>query len=623
MSPSRRAFIVVATLLLVACPEKIPVPVDPPEARVDYAITAMDTPIHLLPLRNDFDPTGETITVVSITAASHGTAVLNVDGSVDYTPDTGYTGPDKFTVTIIDTSGWEASNEFLLSVGPSQRISFRSNFNDYFTLQLYMMDLAHPMGMIPIAQRFRITAGPNISRQQVTSYVPSQDGEHLIFTADDSDVFATANLFFADLDENGTSTKLTNLDPAQGQFLGPFTLPELAPDAAHAYYSSNELNTGTDDANLFDILQVDTANPTNKVRVNSPLVRGDPDLPAENPAHSDDIIELFHVAPDGQHLIYQLRDADGGLPSTVVGFRTELRVVDLANPGVSTVLTDVPTTDTAGVVGSLANTGFRFIPNSTLLAYTGAYGGSTKNDLWMVDYANPGPPVKLSGTAVGAGVTSFGFTPDGTKVIYTSQEHVSTVADLYMVSLAMPGVSVRLSKARTGEVTMGAVNIGQDSSFVVYTRDDEIENVRELFFVDFNKPTVQQKISHTLRPAGANPLEEPGEFVVGVRLSPGAPRTVLYSTNDLPDEDNVTYLTLRTVVVDQPGVVTEVGPKIFSGHAFAWMDDGDTIVHQFPSPEDIRATTLAMFRLSAPTVFTRLTPEDNPGDTASEFQFIP
>ncbi|MCX6666352.1 MAG: Ig-like domain-containing protein [Euryarchaeota archaeon] len=72
-------------------------------------------------LLNDYDPEGDTITIVSVTQPSHG--VVSIEGNhVLYTPTTGYVGTDSFTYTIND--GFPIPTHFVtatvyLTVGPT------------------------------------------------------------------------------------------------------------------------------------------------------------------------------------------------------------------------------------------------------------------------------------------------------------------------------------------------------------------------------------------------------------------------------------------------------------------------------------------------------------------------
>ncbi|EHB58296.1 40-residue YVTN family beta-propeller repeat protein [Mycolicibacterium rhodesiae JS60] len=73
-----------------------------PTAGDDSAVTGEDTPVVITVLANDTDPDNEPLTVGSINQPGHGTATLNPDGTVTYTPDAGFDGEDQFTYTVTD-----------------------------------------------------------------------------------------------------------------------------------------------------------------------------------------------------------------------------------------------------------------------------------------------------------------------------------------------------------------------------------------------------------------------------------------------------------------------------------------------------------------------------------------
>ena len=53
-------------------------------------------------LANDTDPDGDSLTVTATSAPAHGSATLNPDGTITYTPAANYAGPDSFTYTATD-----------------------------------------------------------------------------------------------------------------------------------------------------------------------------------------------------------------------------------------------------------------------------------------------------------------------------------------------------------------------------------------------------------------------------------------------------------------------------------------------------------------------------------------
>jgi VCBS repeat-containing protein len=75
---------------------------DPPVASDDSATTQEGTPVVVDVLANDTDPDGDPLTVAIADPPLSGTAVVNADNTVTYTPFTGFTGIDSFTYVAND-----------------------------------------------------------------------------------------------------------------------------------------------------------------------------------------------------------------------------------------------------------------------------------------------------------------------------------------------------------------------------------------------------------------------------------------------------------------------------------------------------------------------------------------
>ena len=75
---------------------------DNPTAVADSATADFNTPVVVDLTANDTDPENNTITVLDVGNPSHGTVVDNEDGTVTYTPDTDYVGPDSFSYVVDD-----------------------------------------------------------------------------------------------------------------------------------------------------------------------------------------------------------------------------------------------------------------------------------------------------------------------------------------------------------------------------------------------------------------------------------------------------------------------------------------------------------------------------------------
>jgi hypothetical protein len=76
-----------------------------PVAAADGAVTDEDTAITVAVLANDSDADGDSLSVVSLSQGSNGTAALNSDDSVTYTPNDNFNGNDGFDYTIADGKG--------------------------------------------------------------------------------------------------------------------------------------------------------------------------------------------------------------------------------------------------------------------------------------------------------------------------------------------------------------------------------------------------------------------------------------------------------------------------------------------------------------------------------------
>ncbi|MGE0528568.1 MAG: Ig-like domain-containing protein, partial [Bdellovibrionales bacterium] len=75
---------------------------NPPVAKDDSAITNEDTAVKINVLANDSDPDGDALSVVQVSSVTHGTATINADNTITFTPAKDYNGPASFVYTISD-----------------------------------------------------------------------------------------------------------------------------------------------------------------------------------------------------------------------------------------------------------------------------------------------------------------------------------------------------------------------------------------------------------------------------------------------------------------------------------------------------------------------------------------
>ena len=77
----------------------------PPIAADDTEATDLNTAVTVAVLENDTDLDGDTLTVTNVTNPQNGTAFINPDMTVTYTPNNGFLGVDSFSYSISDGAG--------------------------------------------------------------------------------------------------------------------------------------------------------------------------------------------------------------------------------------------------------------------------------------------------------------------------------------------------------------------------------------------------------------------------------------------------------------------------------------------------------------------------------------
>lgn len=121
----------------------------PPAAVADSVTTGVDT-VRVIPvatlLANDTDPDGDTLSIVSVQAATQGTVSL-AGGNVIFTPAAGYEGSASFTYTIQDPEGESSTATVSVAVGSAQAPSV--------VVQKALVVIAHGTG--GVSTKFPIT----------------------------------------------------------------------------------------------------------------------------------------------------------------------------------------------------------------------------------------------------------------------------------------------------------------------------------------------------------------------------------------------------------------------------------------------------------------------------------
>ena len=86
-----------------------------PITQDDFAVTDEDASVTIDVLANDTDTDGDTLSVDTASAAN-GSVIINPDGTLRYTPDSGFSGSDSISYSISDSQGGTATSRVTVTV---------------------------------------------------------------------------------------------------------------------------------------------------------------------------------------------------------------------------------------------------------------------------------------------------------------------------------------------------------------------------------------------------------------------------------------------------------------------------------------------------------------------------
>ena len=90
---------------------------DAPEANPDTSVTPLNTAVTFAVLGNDTDVDGDTLTLQGTPTSPNGTVAVNADGTLTFTPTTGFTGDAVVSYTIVDAEGLTDTTTWTITVG--------------------------------------------------------------------------------------------------------------------------------------------------------------------------------------------------------------------------------------------------------------------------------------------------------------------------------------------------------------------------------------------------------------------------------------------------------------------------------------------------------------------------
>ncbi|MCY4661994.1 MAG: tandem-95 repeat protein [Acidobacteria bacterium] len=154
-----------------------------PEPVDDEAETLEDAPVTIAVLANDRDGDGDPLSVLAVSAPTHGAAAVSPGGEVVYTPEPDYHGRDAFAYTVGDGRGLTASAAVDVTVLP-------------------VNDPPEAVGVIPDQD---LEVGDPPVTIDLTPYFRDRDGDPLTYTVTASDPVVEVTVAGATLTLNGVN----------------------------------------------------------------------------------------------------------------------------------------------------------------------------------------------------------------------------------------------------------------------------------------------------------------------------------------------------------------------------------------------------------------------------------
>lgn len=303
--------------------------------------------------------------------------------------------------------------------------------------------------------------GPLVNGGDVSSFEMLPNSTGVVYVAD-QDIDEKAEAFLVRFATPGSSQKL-NPPLASDRDILPD--PLVLPDSTGVVYQANETSTS------FELYRVLFSAPGSSTKINGPFARTFTSL--SSPA----------ITPDGTSVVFL---GPGASSPQEVLYR-----VTFANPGVNIELSSPL------VRLTLDDPGYRLLPDSSGVIYSGDPDGDTVYDLFRTNFSTPGVSVKISGPPSG----DFRFrrlyrvAPDSQSVVYATPSSTFR-GELRHINLATPGVTTLLQGPPLHVLTGGPGFIGAQIRGMEVTPDSrgvlyvgvEGNGPLELFQVNFATP---------------------------------------------------------------------------------------------------------------------------------------
>ncbi|NEO44624.1 MAG: tandem-95 repeat protein [Moorea sp. SIO4A3] len=185
-----------------------------PVAADDTATTTPNTAVDINVLANDSDPDGDELTVTIEQQQFNGTAVVNPDNTITYTPNDGFTGADSFTYQVSDGTNPAVTATVSVDVGTGNQPPVVTGGNNTATTEPntevtidVLANYSDPDGD-PLT--FTIVTNPSNGTAEVNDNgTPNDATDDFIIYTPNADFTGTDSLTVEVSDDNGGSTTAT------------------------------------------------------------------------------------------------------------------------------------------------------------------------------------------------------------------------------------------------------------------------------------------------------------------------------------------------------------------------------------------------------------------------------
>jgi hypothetical protein len=461
-----------------------------PQAVNDSLQAVEDTPVTFLAeqlLGNDSDLDGNDLTIASVTSGTGGTAVLNADGSVTFTPDANFNGVASFSYTVSDGVQSSAAASVTVNVaavndaptgtdgtvslaedGTVQFSAANFGFNDPDagdSLQAIRIDSLPGAGALQL-NGTAVTAGQVIAAADLDklTYTPGQDGAGsqyatLTFSVSDQsglfsgapntltfDVAPVADTPDVSITVGAASTTTTSITSANVNLSGQgYTVTALNGDGSTGSISHNSSPVG------FGVQGSSSNGSANELGGAERLI-----VAFDAPVASA-TVQLAWLN-SSENAAYTLYDSN----NVVIGGGTISGGSDGIDPGIA--LTSTNGSAISRIEFSAPGAGDDFLIHSITFASSTSYPLTITAAPTDIDYSESISSITLELPA-GATLSVGSANPDGTWSVPLAGDGTYSVSvDATTHAVTLSGLTMNLPGSPTGSLEITATAVAQDGS---------------------------------------------------------------------------------------------------------------------------------------------------------------